>query len=79
VITDAHVPGRIWSVDEVYEAVGTRRRNLARRHRRLRSKCGADLAAIEAKVSVLQRIPALRADLDTAQRALRTATARVKR
>jgi hypothetical protein len=76
---DPLTPGREWTVDELYEALGERREAL---------KTAPAIPAVEEverevdrlteRASELARIPRLRAELETAQRGMRTASARVK-
>lgn len=77
--SDPVTPGREWTVDEVYEATGKRREAVtATPVDPAVEEVEGEVDRLSERVLQLQRIPRVRSDLETAQRALRTATRRVK-
>lgn len=76
---DSATPGREWTVDEVYDALGERRDALrAAPTTPAVEEVEREIDALAERVEHLQRVPRLRAALDTAQRSMRTASGRVK-
>jgi hypothetical protein len=79
VLIDQVTPGREWTVDEVYEALGERRETLrATPASPAVEEAEREIERLTRRVADLRAIPQLRADLESAQRAVRTASSRVR-
>lgn len=79
VMIDLLTPGREWTVDQVYEGLGHQRESLqAAPPTPAVEEVEREIDRLSELASQLKRIPALRADLQTAQRGMRTASTRVK-